>query len=141
MSTEKLNTITSTLDILLNTEFVDAYVLFKRNRTNNQYKNRFYSVVDTIETELRNLFNLSNDIHTETVEMNNNISTMNIQIDDEKKKNQRLKRELGIIDDAGVTSKELINDYKNIYDIRYLRNWAIVLAILAVGFSTRSNSN
>ena len=48
----------------------------------------------------------------------------------EKEKNIELKKKLGIVEDQNNASSEMINDYKNIYDKKYLRNWALILSCL-----------
>ena len=53
----------------------------------------------------------------------------------DKKINRELKRKLGIIEQNGNSSEELIDDYSEMYDMGYLRNWGLFLSILVVGIS------
>ena len=38
------------------------------------------------------------------------------------------KKQLGIVESTNNSAYEMINDYKEIYNIKYLRNWALILS-------------
>ena len=55
---------------------------------------------------------------------------LNVLIEKEKAKNRSLKRKLGIIDHNNNAAIEMIDNYKQIYNMSYLRNWALFLSSL-----------
>jgi hypothetical protein len=44
---------------------------------------------------------------------------------------KKLKRNLGIVEHKTNTATEMIDDYKEIYNERYLRNWAMGISIVS----------
>ena len=59
--------------------------------------------------------------------------TLDILIKKERVKNRELKRRLGIVESKTNSSNEMIDDYSNIYDYGYLRNWALFISIITSG--------
>ena len=49
--------------------------------------------------------------------------------------NTKLKLELGVIKEKENSADIMISNYKQLYDIGYLKNWALFLSILAAGFA------
>jgi hypothetical protein len=78
---------------------------------------------------------ISNDVDANTDEINKAFKKLDILITIERKKNRELRRKLGIIEDENNNSKELIDNYNEIYDTDYLRNWALFLSTIVVGVS------
>ena len=56
---------------------------------------------------------------------------IDVLIQREREKNRKLKKRLGIIEHENNAATEMISNYKEIYDMRYLRNWALGLSTLA----------
>jgi hypothetical protein len=81
------------------------------------------------------MFSLSNDIQMNTNTLNDRLVSLSSYIESEKKKNKILKTKMGIVEERNNASNELIDDYKNIYDEEYLRNWGLVLSILIAFFA------
>ena len=69
--------------------------------------------------------------------MNQQLFKLNIFITKERQKNRKLKSKLGIIENTGNASTEMINNYKELYNMNYLRNWSLLLSsflcIAAIG--------
>lgn len=127
----QLNNANSTLQTILNNDFFRLYVLSNNNPSNTEYRQQLSNIQSNINDQLRNMFTISNNIDRDIRELNRQISEMNQNINNERQKNVGLKNDLGITDEENITAKELIKDYKDIYDQRYLRNWGILLSILA----------
>ena len=51
----------------------------------------------------------------------------------EKMKNSKLKRQLGIVENKYNGSDELISNYKEMYNLDYLNNFALIVGILVLG--------
>jgi hypothetical protein len=60
----------------------------------------------------------------------NNITNIKTQLNTFKLNNVTLKEELARMYELSEGSSELINDYKQLYNLKYTRNWGIFLSIL-----------
>lgn len=60
----------------------------------------------------------------------NNINNIKTQLNTFKTNNVALKDELARMYEMSEGSSELINDYKQLYNVKYTRNWGIFLSIL-----------
>jgi len=57
---------------------------------------------------------------------------------EERDKNKKLRQKLGMVEDKNNSSLEMINDYKEIYQINYLRNWALFLSTIICIFTIKT---
>ena len=78
---------------------------------------------------------VSNDVDANTDELNKTFKKLDILITKERRKNRELRRKLGIIEEQNNSSKELIDNYNEMYDTDYLRNWGLFLSTIVVGVS------
>jgi hypothetical protein len=131
-----------TLDSLL-TEFRTIYFLYKTNPGNDEYRQQYNNIKTSINNVLQTIFEMSNDLNSKIDYLNNRITEINTAIVTEKNRTMELKNQLGINQEKSSAAGEMTNDYKNIYDIRYLRNWGIALSILGLIATSRIlyNSN
>ena len=65
--------------------------------------------------------------------MNSKFQLLNKLIKKEKMKNSKLKRQLGIVENKYNGSDELISNYKEMYNLDYLNNFALIVGILVLG--------
>jgi len=131
---QNLETLNSKLPPILD-EFKKYYVFFNKNPEYQEYQNAFENIKGNLNTVNSNLFSLSNSVESSTEKINNVLFSLDILIKKEREKNKELKRKLGIVEHKSNASSELISDYRNIYESGYLRNWAIVLSTIVVGYS------
>jgi hypothetical protein len=75
----------------------------------------------------------TNNIEKDTESINDRLQKINILIEKEKIKNRQLKRRLGIVEKKYNGSDELISDYKEIYNLDYLKNFALFYGIILLG--------
>jgi hypothetical protein len=133
--TNNLNSAKNGLNIILD-DYKKFYVLAKMYPENEEYQQQFSNVVDNIKQVLSNLFSLSNNVQVNINNISNDLNNINILIEEERKKNVKLKTKLGSVHHENNASNEMISDYKEKYDIRYLRNWGLgisaLLGILAI---------
>ena len=61
------------------------------------------------------------------------MKVMLILIKKEKRANIMLKRKLGIVEQKANSTDEMIDNYSEIYDIGYLRNWGLFISIFVAG--------
>lgn len=126
---EKIITLKESLHIILD-EFKKIFILSKMYPENEEYQQQFSNITNNIKEVLSNLFSLSNDIQINIDEISKKMIELDILISKERKNNMKLKRKLGIIENKNNASSEMISDYKEIYEKRYLRNWALGLSTL-----------
>lgn len=131
---EKLKTLNEKLPPILD-DFKKYYVFFNKNPEYPEYQNIFENVKNNLNTLNSDLFVLSNEVDVSTDKINKQLFILNKLIKQEKEKNRKLKKELGIVDHKNNAAIELIYDYKKIYKSEYLRNWSLFFCIIVIGTS------
>ena len=129
---ENLVTLKSKLPAIL-TDYQKYYVLNKQHPENAEYQQMFQNIKSNLNDINSKLFILSNDVQSNTNKINEQLLSLNRYINDEKKKNKKLKSQLNIVEDNNNASTELITNYMEMYDSGYLRNWALFFSILIAG--------
>ena len=133
---DKIIELDSGVNFLLD-EFKKLYVITKMNPTNQEYQTQYQNIINSLASILSKLFSVSNDVQVNIDTINKKMIELDALIRQEKEKNIELKSKLGIVENKNNASSEMISDYKNIYDKRYLRNWSLVLSsifcIMAIG--------
>ena len=134
--TQKLETLQSQLPSILD-DFSKYYVLFNKNPEYPEYQQSFQYIKSNLNNINSNLFTLSNDVQKNTDKINETLFALDFLIKKEKEKNRQLKLKLGIVEHKNNAASELIYDYKEMYESGYLRNWALFLSIIVVGFTIK----
>jgi predicted AlkP superfamily phosphohydrolase/phosphomutase len=133
---EKLSQLNGSVDLLLD-EFKKIYVISKMHPANQEYQQQYANMVAGLDQLQSKLFSTSNDVQLNIDKLNKAMVVFDIQIRRERDKNRELKRKLGIIENKTNAASEMINDYTQIYDERYLRNWALglstIICIMTIG--------
>lgn len=124
---EKINQLDSGVNLLLD-EFKKLYVITKMNPTNQEYQTQYQNIINSLASILSKLFSVSNNVQVNIDNINKKLFELDILIRQEREKNTELKIKLGIVENESSASSEMISDYKDIYDKRYLRNWSLVLS-------------
>ena len=135
---EKLNVELQTLYKQIPTildDYKKAYLFYNKNPQNNEYQQTLETVTNQLNNIASKLFMLYNNIDTNTDEINKKLFIINILIEKAKEKNKKLKRKLGFVEHRHNITDDMINDYKLIYNIGYLRNWGLLLSIVLAGFA------
>lgn len=123
---ENISQLDSGLHLLLS-EFKKLYVITKMNPNNQEYQNLYQNIINSLAEILSKLFSVSNDVQVNIENLNKKLFEFDILIKKEKEKNIQLKRKLGIIEHENNAASEMISNYKDIYNQRYLRNWSLIL--------------
>jgi uncharacterized protein YecE (DUF72 family) len=129
---EKLKTLNQQLPAILD-DFKKYYVFFNKNPEYPEYQNLFENIKANMTKLGSELFMLSNDVQSSTNEINVKLFSLDKLIHNEKEKNRKLKKSLGIAENENNAATELITDYKYMYSEEYLRNWALFLSIIIIG--------
>jgi len=132
--TDKLNSLKQQLPAVLD-DFEKYYVFYNMNPSNNEYQRLFENIKNNLNSINSQSFVISNDVDKSINDVNTKLSSINLLIEQEKKTNIELKAKLAIIKQKGNSADIRINNYKQMYDIGYLKNWALFLSILIAGYA------
>jgi chromosome segregation ATPase len=138
LSTEyknKLNELNGSVDLLLD-EFKQIYVIAKLHLNNEDIQEKYQEMISNINKLQANLFSVSNSIETNINTINAKLIEIDVLIQKEKNIHKELKKKLGIVEHTTNSSHEMINDYKEMYNMSYLRNWGLFLSIIIGIFAT-----
>ena len=109
--------------------FVKGFVLHNKNPEDNEYKQIFNNDKSNLENIINDQFLLENNISTHINNVNSDLARLYIEIETLKKENAYLKHKLIKFDQHADTSDLMFDNHKEEYELQYLRNWAITLAI------------
>jgi CII-binding regulator of phage lambda lysogenization HflD len=133
---EKLDVLNGSVNLLLD-EFKKIYVISKMHPANQEYQQQYANMVAGLNQLQSKLFSASNDVQVNIDKINKAMMTLDNRIRKEREKNRELKLKLGIVENKSTASSEMIDNYKQIYDEQYLRNWALglstIICIMTIG--------
>jgi hypothetical protein len=139
----KLSTFNQQIPYILD-EYKKYYVFLHKNPEYPDYQQMFANAQANLAKIGSEFFTIMNQIDVDNDLLNKKLTCLNGLIVIEKRKNNFLKRRLGIIENKSNASSELIYDYREIYNEGYLRNWALIISTIIVGFAIKniySNAN
>jgi len=128
----QINTLKEKLPPILD-DFIKYYIFYNKNPEYNEYQQIFENIKGNLQNINSELFMTSNNIEKGVENINDRLQKINTLIAKEKIKNRELKRKLGIIEKKYNGSDELISDYKEIYNLDYLKNFALFYGIILLG--------
>lgn len=111
-------------------DFKKYYVFFNKNPDYDEYKRIFENLKSNLNEIENDIFQLSNNVNLNIADTSKNLLEYNKLIKKEKTKNDRLTSMFSQYDNKYNGSKELINNYKEIYNINYLRNVFMFVGII-----------
>jgi uncharacterized UPF0160 family protein len=124
---ERLKKLDGGINIILE-GFKRVYIVSKMSPSNEEYNQQFQNIVNNLASILSQLFTISNSVQVNIDNINKKLVELNDLIKQERQTNRELKKKLGIIENNGNASTEMINDYTDIYNMNYLRNWSLLLS-------------
>ena len=116
-------------------DFQKYYVFYNKNPEYDEYQKMFDNIKSNLHTINSNLFSVMNDVDSATESVNKKLAALNVLIRREKLKNTLLKRRLGIAEDKYNGSDEMISNYKEMYEVKYLRNWSMLLGVVVLSIA------
>jgi predicted O-linked N-acetylglucosamine transferase (SPINDLY family) len=134
MFTQRIETLKEQLPSILD-DFNKFFVLYNTDPSYPEYGTMFNNIKQHLNSLSASLFMVSNDVDANTDEINKTFKKLDVLITKERRKNRELRRKLGIIEDKNNSSKELIDNYNEMYNTDYLRNWGLFLSTIVVGVS------
>ena len=136
---EKLQSLQQQLPAILE-DFKKYYVFYNKNPEFDEYKQMFENIKKNLNKINSDLFVLSNDVSSNTDELNEQLIILNALIIQEKRNNRELKRKLGIVEHKSNAADEMITNFREIYESEYLRNWGLVGCIIVAGLLIKTIS-
>jgi hypothetical protein len=130
--TEKLQALQEQLPAILE-DFKKYYVFYNKNPEYDEYRQMYENMKNNLNKINSDLFVLSNDVSSNTDELNKQLFYLNDLIEQEKQKNKMLKRKLGIVENKSNAADEMITNFREIYESDYLRKWALFGCIIVGG--------
>jgi hypothetical protein len=136
---EKLVSIKAQANAILD-EYIKNYKICCDNNPNT-YTTVCASVFESIKGNLEEVgtkfFTLSNDIQKNIDIINTKYIELDELIKVEKQTNENLKDRLGMVKNANNASNEMIQNYKELYNLDYLKNWGLFLSILIAALTIK----
>jgi hypothetical protein len=111
-------------------DFKKYYVFFNKNPEYEDYRRVFENIKSNLSQIENELFKLSNSVDLNIVDITNQLSNYNKLIEIEKKRNQDLNNKVSQFKNKYSGSKQLIDNYKEIYNLNYLKNIFMIVGII-----------
>lgn len=127
----EINVLRSQLPAILD-DFKKYYVFYNKTPEYDEYKQMFENIKSNLNTTNSSLVKINMSVETATEEINKELEALNKLIRRERIKNIVLKRRLGREEEKYNGTDEMISNYKEMYELSYLRNWAMFLGILII---------
>jgi len=118
-------------------DFTKYYVLYKQNPSSNEYTQMFSSIKGNLHKINSQLFTVTNVIQTSITELNNVMTQLNSDIEEEKKANYILKNHIHDLNNEKNGASEMINNYQTMYNLQYFTNFTMFLGIILVVYMLR----
>jgi methyl-accepting chemotaxis protein len=134
MFAQRIETLKEQLPSILD-DFNKYFVLYSTDPSYPEFGTMFNNIKQNLNSLSASLFMVSNDVDANTDEINKTFKKLDVLITKERRQNRELRRKLGIIEEQNNSSKELIDNYNEMYDADYLRNWGLFLSTIVVGVS------
>jgi len=131
--TREVQTLNEQLPSIL-ADFKKYYVFYNKNPEYNEYQQLFENIKSNLNKINSQLFTIGNDVQVETNKLSKSMIKLDELIQNDKKTNTTFKNKLKTLKEKKSSAYELIYDYNTLYDIEYLKNWAMFLNIIIAGF-------
>ena len=112
-------------------EYKKLYVISNMNPSNEEYQLQFSNIDNSVKKVNTKLFSMSTEIKNNINKLTESIVSLDRDIQLQKEKKNELNKKLGIVEHKTNAASEMIYDYKQIYNERYLRNWAMGISIIS----------
>lgn len=114
-------------------DYKEYYILTNKEPDNEEY-NSYYQTSSTNIEQLKNrLFELKNQIERNNDALSGKLNTINRRINNARQKNNNLKNGVNYTEDEYNTSEEMIENYVDIYNLMYMKNFSLFVGILGLG--------
>jgi hypothetical protein len=128
---EKITNINSQFFSALD-DFKKYYVYFNKNPEVNEFQNFYENSKGQLQTISKNLFVVTNAVDSSIEKLDNKMSSISVQLEDEKKLNKEMMDILTNLQNTQNGSEILIDDSKTKYNEQYYKNIQIIVGIFIV---------
>ena len=125
----QLNTIQSQLGPILD-DFNKYFVFYNMNPQISENQQMYDNIKNNIQELYTSLLRITTDVDTNVNQINNDYQELNKLIEILKQRNYILKQKLGIVEDTYDGSDTMISNYKDMYNLQYLKNFSLGLGIV-----------
>ena len=134
---EQINNIKSQFFSALD-DFTKYYVYYNKNPEVNEFQNYYANSKSQLQTMSKDLFLTTNNIDKNIEDLDNEMTNISIQLENEKKINKEMSELINNLQNTQNGSEILIDDSKTKYNIQYYKNLEIFIGILIIsGFLTK----
>lgn len=114
-------------------DFKKYYVFFNKNPTYSEYQTIFENLKGVLDSINSDLFKITNNVETGIQNISSSLLKINKLIEKEKLKNFELKAVTRKINNKYNGSTIMINEYKQIYNEKYVNNIFLFIGIIISG--------
>lgn len=114
-------------------DFQKYYVFFNKNPEFTEYQQSFDNIKNNLQTLFTELFSTNQRLEVTNQRVNAGLNDIAEKIEREKRKNRRLQRILDRIEGKHGTADERLNDFEDLYNFYYMRNFALLTGIVMSG--------
>jgi hypothetical protein len=128
---EKIDTIKTQFFSALD-DFKKYYVYYNKNPEVDEFQNYYLNSKSQLQNMSRDLFLATNSIDKNIEQLDTQMASVSVKLEDEKKLNGELMKILSNLENTQTGSEILIDNSKDIYNAQYYYNWEIFFGILIV---------
>jgi hypothetical protein len=125
----QLDTIQRQLGPILD-DFNKYFVFYNMNPQISENQQMYDKIKNNIQDLYTSLLTTSRDVDKNVNQINNDYQELNKLIEILKDRNEVLKKKLGIVEDTYDGSDTMISNYKDMYNLQYLKNFSLGLGLV-----------
>ena len=125
----QLDTVQSQLGPILD-DFNKYFVFYNMNPQISENQQMYDKIKNNIQDLYTSLLTISTDVDKNVNQINNDYQELNKLIEILKNRNEVLKKKLGIVEDTYDGSDTMISNYKDMYNLQYLKNFSLGLGLV-----------
>jgi DNA repair exonuclease SbcCD ATPase subunit len=125
----ELDTIQRQLGPILD-DFNKYFVFYHMNPQISENQQMYENIKNNIQEIYTTLLRISTDVDKNINQINNDYQELNKLIETLKERNTILKQKLGIFEDTYDGSDTMISNYKDLYNLQYLKNFSLGLGLV-----------
>jgi hypothetical protein len=122
-------------------DFRKYFVFYSKNPEYAEYQQAFENIKGNLRKLSAELFMVTNNIEKGTDDINHKLLKLDELIEKEKMKNKVLRKKLGLVETKYDGSAEMISNYKDTYNLYYLKNFGVFLGIVVSLVAVKKVSN
>jgi hypothetical protein len=125
----QLDTIQTQIGPILD-DFNKYFVFYNMNPQISENEQMYDNIKNNIQELYLKLIKISQDVDKNVNQINNDYKELNKLIEILKTRNKILKKKLGIVENTYDGSDTMISNYKDLYNLQYLKNFSLGLGIV-----------